>query len=442
MKVQPKKINHLDREGYALLATAIFALVGTIMGYAFFAMSASENKGSTYRRESTQAFYLADGALERARAKLLEDRAWRDGWNGEALGNGTYDLALRDTTYEGETGVVKLMASGHVGRAHRHLEALVKIPPSALALGLFVGDDAEVDGDLCLEGRAHVGGQADFGRNDENLECGGTCSSAFAITPPAVRTEPAAYPNTTYYFVLGDRGSKKYIGRIFDQYGNEFTDRADNQMRDVVSYNKGKDLFTFDFDSASLIEKYFDDQDGVFRREPGDAAVVVNFGEPSLLDSGQNDRADVILDGNNSSVINATIINCRFLGVSDAQRLDPDYWFGGETDFKQVDFRPMNSLAVIAHTFVKNGDNRTRVGTQELPALIYVTDEIPDLEDDLEVFGAILTLGDFDCDGDLTITPGEGLMAALPDYFSTAWDEGVSGTMEIINWVEGSPSGH
>ena len=86
------------KAGYTLLAVMIFVLVLTIAGSMFFAMASYETKGAMYRERSSEAFYLADGAVERARAKLLDDRSWRAGWSDVQAGRGHYDLTIRDST--------------------------------------------------------------------------------------------------------------------------------------------------------------------------------------------------------------------------------------------------------------------------------------------------------------------------------------------------------
>jgi len=78
--------------GYSLMGVMIFVFVIMLSGLSFFALSAGETRGAIYRQESTEAFYLADAAVERARAKFIENRAWRDGWTDEACGNGHYSI--------------------------------------------------------------------------------------------------------------------------------------------------------------------------------------------------------------------------------------------------------------------------------------------------------------------------------------------------------------
>ena len=52
--------------GYAMMTVMVFALIIIIAGMAFFAMATYETKGALYRQESSEAFYLAEAAIERA----------------------------------------------------------------------------------------------------------------------------------------------------------------------------------------------------------------------------------------------------------------------------------------------------------------------------------------------------------------------------------------
>ena len=166
--------------GFALPALLFLLLVLLIAGMGFFSVAAFETKGAIYRQGSSEAFYLADAAIERARAKFLADRSWRDGWTGLASGRGTYDLAVRDTAWGGEDNVVRLLATGHVANAVRKVEVMAQVPPTAFDLSVLVMGDAEVGGNLCLGGDAHVNGDAggNNGNGDPHFTCGGTTPRA------------------------------------------------------------------------------------------------------------------------------------------------------------------------------------------------------------------------------------------------------------------------
>ena len=60
-------------EGYSVFTVTVFAFIIIIAGFAIYAVASYETKGALYRQNSSEAFYLADGAIERARAKFLEN---------------------------------------------------------------------------------------------------------------------------------------------------------------------------------------------------------------------------------------------------------------------------------------------------------------------------------------------------------------------------------
>ncbi|HPF71538.1 MAG TPA: hypothetical protein PLQ13_12760 [Candidatus Krumholzibacteria bacterium] len=455
------------RDGYVLFAAAVAALVVTIVGYAFFELAVSENKAANYRQDSVEAFYLADAAIERARARFLEDRSWRDGFAPQQAGRGTYELVVRDTTVNGSEDGVSLLATGRVGRAVRSLEVLVGVPPSAFDMALFVLGDCTVDGTLCLTGQAYIAGTADFGRRDRNLACGGQYTDGFQLSPPVIRTEPYQYPGTTYYTVRGDRLNRNFIARVFDRYGVEVTARAGNDLQDVVTYRKNSNVFEYAFDNQGLVAKYFDETDGVFRLAPGDHAVVVDFGVGPMPQGGAksagspdkdgehdngggNDAidfsgalSDVIINGGNHSVINATVINTRFTGVTDGQRLNRRYWTGGSTSIQDVSMQPRNGIAVIAGDLDLPDPGSLSIGTSSWPALVYLLGTIDRMEDGQDFEGCVIILDDLDTGRDFTITFNDRFVDRLPPYFLSTWHGGTetSGTLEVVQWREVAPGG-
>ena len=57
--------------GFALFAVIIFAVIVGLSGLAFFSMTSYEFKSAENQQRSSEAFYLADGAVELARGALL-----------------------------------------------------------------------------------------------------------------------------------------------------------------------------------------------------------------------------------------------------------------------------------------------------------------------------------------------------------------------------------
>jgi len=424
-----------SQSGYSLVAVMIFIFVVIISGICFFALSAHESSSAMYRQETTEAFYLADAAIERARAKFLEDRAWRDGWTDEACGGGLYSLTVADTTYSGLVDCVQLVASGAVGRSARSVEVIAEVPPTALALAVQVSGDADVNGDICVLGNLLVNGDNDFGPHDVHLQCGDLADNV-QITPPPIFTDPGHFPGATYYYVKGTEVAGTYQARIFDAAGNDLTTALGDSLTGVISYNAGLKTFTYDFDSDALIAQYFDTSTGVFSRNPGDSAVVINFGETPLINPpGMFGISEVILDATFSTVT-STIVNTRFTGVTTAERYDPAFWTGGLTSIKQITMEPDYGIALITADFMKNGGARVDVGTVTNPAYIYITNDLEDANANFEIVGAITVLGDWTSNGHLTIYYDTGFLGQVPSYLIDTFPEGTSGTLKVLTWKE------
>jgi hypothetical protein len=417
------------------MTVMIFVLVVILAGAAFFAMASYETRGVLARQASCEAFYLADGAVERARARFLSDRAWRDGWNAERAGRGTYDLSVTDTTFMDEPNAVRLVATGSVEASRRSIEVMAKVPPTATGLTMLIMGDATAIGSLCCNGVAHVGGEADL-----NLACG-EYTSGFEIAPSPVYTDPDSFPGATYYYV---RGHPDGYALIYSAEGANITTFADSLLLDsVTEYDAALKTFTYAFDTADLIESFFDDAAGVFRRDTSDASVVVNFGEAALVDPpGVEARSAVILDGGVTSTIHATIVNTRFTGVTDEQRIDPAFWMGAEMTVKRLVVEPYNGIGAIAYDFRKVGATPMQLGTDAWPAYLYVTRAVKDLSSTFAQVGAVTCLGDWDSTGGPTLTYNPGFIDHLPKYLVDDWIGGVSGSLKVLRWREiGNPEG-
>ncbi len=432
-QVEPKIARR--ENGYSLMAVMMFIVVVTIAGMAFFTISSHESRAAIHRQETTEAFYLADAAVERARAKFLDDRAWRDGWTDVDLGNGTYSLTVQDTSFGGMNDCVYMVAAGTIGSTTRRIEMIAEVPPSALDYAVNAGGDVEVKGNFCIQGNIHVSGDPDFGNHGQHLKCG-DLTEGFDITPPAVHTDPAHFPDATYYYVRGTKVGSDYQAKIYDAAGNDITASLGVTMEDVVSYNNGSKTFTYDFDSNSLIEKYFNTSTGVFSRASGDVGVVVNFGEtPVVNPPGVAGISNVILDGNHS-LLKTTIVNTRFIGATDDQRLDTDYWTGGNTYLKQITLEPDNGMAVLTHDFMDNGGSNVDVGTATTPAYVYITGDVDSANANFELTGAVTLLGDWESRGHITITYDEGFLSSLPSYLFDTFTDDVTGTLKVLTWGE------
>jgi hypothetical protein len=422
--------------GYVLLAVTVFVFVLIIAGLAMFASSAHETRLSIHEQQSTQAFFLADAALERAKAKLLEDRTWRAGWTGVALGGGTYDLAIADTTIGGSPDpYVRLRATGTVKQTRRRIVVVGELPPSAFEVSLLTGGDLEADATVCIDGRIHVTGDADFGNHDQHLQCG-ELTEGFEVSPPQIYTDPAHLTGSTYYEVRATRISGTPQARIYDRNGNDVT--GANNLSAVTSYNAGTGRFTFNFGSAALMNTYFNQTTGVFRRATGDASVIVNFGNaPLSTPPGPNGVVNVSVRGSGSTTLNTTIINTRFTGITNEQRIDTDYWAGGTTTLERLTIEPLNGFSMICNELVTAGS--TNIGTASHPGLLYITGGASVTGSSFDFFGSMICMGSLELGARSDFTYDPTFLGLLPDYLEEEWLSMVSGTLRPVYWREVAP---
>jgi hypothetical protein len=415
--------------GFALLTVTVFALVLTIAGMIVFSLSSSETKGALYRQRSSEAFYAADGAIERARAKFLEDRAWRTGWTGAPAGTGgaTYDLTVVDTTYQGHDNCVMLTADGHRMNAARRIRVFAQVPPTGFEIPLLVGGNFDTNGNICLDGTVHVDGDP----GHKGLKCGGVVTHGYDITPPPMYTVPDSFPGKTYYSVRGTKIGTIYQAKIYDRHGVDITASKGDNLAAVTSYSGGNYSFSF---SGASVAHYFDDATGIFNRTAGDGAVVVNFGEAPVWPVGGNGFANLSFDQATGTSIHTTIIDTRFTGTTTAQRLDPNFWLGGTVTAKKTTMEPYGGIALLIHDL--DVDTQISIGSDAWPALVYATGDLTSAHGGCTFIGSIIVLGNWSNNGNMTIQYDPGFIEHLPGYLQNDWPSGVSGTLKVLDWKE------
>lgn len=435
------------RGGFALFTVVIMILVVAISAFGFFDMASRETGQALYRQESAEAFALADGAIERARAEFLVDRRWTAGFDTTA-GRGSYTLSVSRQAYTDEDGVthpyaVRLDAEGVVERARRRIEVWSTLPPTAGGMMFLIVGSMNIRGNMNVyDGEGHVNGSTDFGPNDVYLRTG-SYTSGFELEPPVAHTEPQYYPGATYYRVRVNYPFPSILhARIerYDPVNGVFTDLTSalgDSLTGILSMSGTN--FTYDFSSPALLTHYFDQVTGIFRRTGADSTVVVNFGEPALPPLATSAVSSVNLTGMGSYSMRSTIINTRCWNPS--APLSPTSWTGGRTTVKLMDCEPINGLGLLVHDFMTNGLANCYLGTDLWPSLTYVTGNVVDLSANGEVWGSIIVLGSW---GDLNnpTTGGPdlhfdpGYAVRLPGYLGEGWDVGGSGTMDELSWRE------
>lgn len=419
--------------GYALLIVVVFVMVLMTAGIGFFGLSQSETRNTVARQDSSEAFYLAEGAIERARAVLLQDRSWRTGWiSPQPGGRGTYTLAIRDTVYGSTPNAVQIVGTGQVNGSRRRVEVIAEVPPTGFDLGILIQGTGNFNGNVCLTGStAHINGAV----TKDKFTCGATYTKGFTITPPPVYTDPAHFPGATYYYVKGNKVGSTWQAKIYNRAGADIT--GSNTMADVTTYTSSTTTFNYNFNSSAKIAKYFDETTGVFKKIAGDAYVVVNFGEaPIVSPPGTNGLSAVTIDGGGSTVVRSTVINTRYVGVTEADRLNTTYWKGGLLAVKQNTFEPRGGIALIAYDFQKQGGSNVVLGTAAWPALVYVVRDVSALSSNLTMTGSIICLRNWSNTGGPSFAFNTAYAPRLPEYLRTGSAAGVSGTLKVLHWRE------
>lgn len=424
--------------GFALLAAVIFVLVVTLVGMGFFSVTWSESRGSIYRQRSSEAFYLADAAVERLRARFLADSGWRGGWSAVACGGGTYDLSVADTVIAGAGPAVRIEAVGRVDGVARSVRMTSELVPTALEMALAVSGDARFAGEPRIAGPVHVSGDGSSDRGSDPLLAGnGGYTEGFRVGPPSIDPMPDRFAGVTYYAVAGTVTGGQVQARIFDAELNDITTAAgDSLTGGVAAYSAVERRYTFAFRGAD-VARYFDDAAGVFRRRAGAASVVVDFGAspPNPADV----TSTIVLES--GGPIHCTILNSRFIGLSESDRLRSEFWTGGEVRISAVAWEPYGGIALLAHDLVHAGGTAVELGTGDWPALIYATRDVTGVGAGFRSVGTIVCLRDWESAGSLEITRSGGYVVRLPGSLLGASGAGVSGTMRIVQWRETAAAG-
>ncbi len=442
IRLQPGRRYRTGQEGYVLLAVTVLTFVMILGSLAVFQAASSESKLADRQADITRAFYLADGALERARARLVDERNWRDGWRDVPLGDGTYSLAISDTTVPDHENVVKLTATGRVDDVVRRLEMVAELPPSGMGLAFLGYRHAFFFANTCITGKAHANGWAYFGLRDRYLVCG-EYSSGFTLNPPPIYTDAAHFPGCTYYDVRPVRLNGVPQARIFDALGNDITSVVGDSLVGVV-YGNGN-YYSVWFSSPSRIRHYFDQETGVFRRAPGDQSVVVNFGNPALRPRPhggwrelRNSRTMVYLRGDGNTTVNSTIITTRYRGHRERDRLNYRRWHGNYLYLYRMRMEPLNGIAFVSYGFL--GWQGCTIGTADRPALAYVTGPLALTISDFSITGSLIDLGTHYAIGRSNLTYTSSLLDLIPSYLVNSWPEHVSGTLRVLSWRDLSTS--
>lgn len=426
-----------NEDGFALFAVIIFAVIVGLSGLAFFSMASYEFKSAENQQRSSEAFYLADGAVELARGALLEDITWRGPVPTTLLGRGNYTLSIVDTVVNGEDALI-LRGSGFVDESARGVETLAEVKPLLEVVGVFAGDDLTATGGLTLSGHAHVNGAADFGAGDNQLKAG-TYDEGYEIYPPAIFVGPDNFPNSTYYRVVATSRSPGRA-RVY-QYDHGSGDwiyvTRDSLGPSIVSYAANAYTFSFGNKTESLFSTV---GNSLFKLDNSSSHdyVVVDFGHP---DDASLSISNVNLGAASETwLMEATIVNTRFEGdpdPGDSRRVEPcgSWWQGGSIVWDSgLTFAPRGCVALVSNQLGPIQANaQGRLGTSTRPALTYVTGTVHGIKGAREIHGALIALCDLTWTGGPNVFYNPDFLDCLPEGVLGL---GGAGFLQFLQWRE------
>jgi hypothetical protein len=341
-----------------------------------------------------------------------------------------------DTTWNGQPASW-FYAEGRFGRTKRDVEVFADIVPPALEIAILALGDIDTGGNICLDGHAHANGDMDGDHFRD--DCPGTYDGGYTILPPPAYTEPDSFPGATYYYVTAQRTPTKEL-YVKDRNGATlftYTHPASPHPEITWDINNSQ-VLSIDYKLNGPGPHALDDTIGVFVMQGADTAVVVNFGEGT---PGKHDITEILVQatGNVEAVITSTVINARFTGTTVADRLDEDFWVGGNTELKTATtWAPRLCISMIMKSLDK-ANSQVNLGIPARPALSYIMGDADWSNGQFSITGTVIALGDMSFGGGVNLTYNRAFIGCLPPALRENWPTNVSGEMKILEWKEPPP---
>ncbi len=410
-----------------------FAIVVTIGGMAFLESGALEARNATQRTQSEQAFWLAEGAFNRATAELWKDASWGSGTPKtvtDTLSGSNYTITVRDTTIGGEPGYRFIVAGTVQGVGDNSVRKIDVATTQKLAAwddqySVIAGGSVDIQSAAAydnLGGNVHADSVIDVPSSRSEKS---TWVDGIEMYPPPMYTAPDSFgpaSGSTYYYVRCT-GTGPVTCEVLDRNGASYSPARYFTPSSAASYSGGKYVFDLsggDFDWASSI----------FPPIGAATRVVVNFGEYQT--------SDITFDGGGAD-IKSTIINTKYTGPGTASdRLVASNWVGGDVTLKNnARFVPANGIGLVIKNFVKGtGGGGTYVGTSTSGAVVYATGNISGTGGSITFYGALIALGDISLSGNTTIVYKSSFYSKLPTPFQSGKAAGASASLTMKTWKE------
>lgn len=114
--------------GTALIVSLMVTCLLVMFCLAFLAETNTETRFSSRQQTKTAAFYLAEAGAQRAYARLCSDFGWRDGFENEKMGSGTYTVRIDDNDSDPSipNEIVRVTSVGRTGNAEKVIRTYLK----------------------------------------------------------------------------------------------------------------------------------------------------------------------------------------------------------------------------------------------------------------------------------------------------------------------------
>ncbi len=472
-----------SEEGMALITVVILGLILSTLGFTLFALATYEYNQATYRDQSASAFWLAEAAIEHAKAEIFRDSTWAAGFDSVTKGEGWYNLSIADTVFGGEDAK-RLYSQGYVPRpgggfVERDIELLVEISAVPWEFALFSMQDIYALGNPGVCGRVHGNGEVDAGGSsfDQLADscAGGTrdhITDGFDVQPRGMHSEPWYYPSTTYYYVVGEPSHAVGPGQalVYRALTPGTPVCADSLIAgailadirggirvmlagaidagDGVGVDYGAASVSYDLLTTAAIDNVFHWEAGKCSLDlwHGDEYVIVNFGEYldgtspawiSHLDVDDNPAYD--------APIRSSVFNTRYKSGTDTSDVvaltDTENWEGGNNIFSHIQIVPENGIALLIHGIDMSGPAHIEFGTPAKPAVCYLTGDITgNFNANGNIYGTMVVLGTIDqINGNVDFHFEPGYEANLPPYLQPFWPLNPFGHITVLLWREVPP---
>jgi|CXWL01.1.fsa_nt_gi hypothetical protein len=144
-----KQYRQLQSErGSAMLIALLLIGMLSVLGIATIRTTTTDVTLSYNQSHSRSAFYLAEAGAKRAYLAINEDLSWRDGYDSEAFGQGTYEVIVKDSSTDAgldDTVIIYSISEAHDASSEIELWLVPGGGRRPFPYGLFAGTSVIFD---------------------------------------------------------------------------------------------------------------------------------------------------------------------------------------------------------------------------------------------------------------------------------------------------------